>query len=180
MRNASLRRNRSSERMRSWCMSRNWNKTLKEAALRHEQHAGGGWNERPDGVRTFKGRRRSWRSEGTAPLCERSDDCGKRNVFYGVQFRSVDCVSWRSLYLYSKYRHIGWILGSFKGKSTSRGAQLTSLGQMYKVLRLLEITRDSFKVEWKLVDVRITKEEELSLYSKFFGGTSICPRPLGC
>jgi len=31
----------------------------------------------------------------TAPLCQRSDDCGKRNVLYGVQFRSVDCVSGR-------------------------------------------------------------------------------------
>jgi hypothetical protein len=38
-------------------------------------------------------RRRLWRSEGTAPLWERSDDCGKRNVLYGVQFRSVDCVN---------------------------------------------------------------------------------------
>jgi len=68
----------------------------------------------------------------------------------------------------------------FQRQMTSRGTQLTSLGQVYKILRLLEITRDSFKVEWKLADVWITKEDELSLYSKFFGGTSICPRLLGC
>jgi hypothetical protein len=51
-----------------------------------------------------------------------------------------------------------------------------SLGHVYKVLRLLEITRDSFKVEWKPVGVWRTKEEELPLYSKFFGGAFIPTR----